>query len=335
MITGDQSSTAYAVSQNLNLSNDKPLEILDSSQFSSLSPEAMGALAKKVHVYSRVSPAHKLQIVQALQSAGKTVAMTGDGINDGPALKASDIGIAMGETGTDIAREVADVILEEDNLETLMIAIRDGRTTYANIKKSVRFFLSTNMSEILLMFTSLALGIGFPLNIMQLLWINIISDIFPGLALSMEQPEPDVMEQLPRDAQAPLFSWGDIKKMAYESALISGGALAAYGYGISRYGMGARASTLAFQSLTIAQLLHALSCRSEKHTMLDKEKSPPNKYLNVALAGSLVLQMLTMFLSPLRGILGVTPVSLADSAVIAGSALLPLAVNETSKKVSR
>ncbi|MBR9987953.1 MAG: cation-transporting P-type ATPase, partial [Desulfosarcina sp.] len=204
MITGDQHSTAYAIAKALNLSGRESIEILDSSDLSSLDPETLKALARKAHVYSRVSPAHKLQIVQALQSAGVTVAMTGDGINDGPALKAADIGIAMGKTGTDVARDVADVVLEDDNLETLALALKDGRTIHGNIRKSVHFFLSTNISEIMLMTTALGLGIGFPLNVMQLLWINIISDIFPGMALSMEAEEADVMRRPPRDAGAPL-----------------------------------------------------------------------------------------------------------------------------------
>ena len=199
MITGDQSPTAHAIGRQLNLSGSERLDILDSTHLETVEPEMLAALAQRVHVFARVSPSHKLRIVEALQRAGKVVAMTGDGINDGPALKAADIGIAMGRSGTDVAREVADVVLEDDNLETLIVAVSQGRTIYANIRKSVHFLLSTNISEITVMFGAIALGLGQPLNPMQLLWINLITDIFPGLALALEPPEPDVLENPPRD----------------------------------------------------------------------------------------------------------------------------------------
>jgi Ca2+-transporting ATPase len=332
MITGDQSPTAYAVAQELNLSGGQPLTILDSTELSRLDPEALAALARQVYVYARVSPAHKLKIVEALRAAGRTVAMTGDGINDGPALKAADIGIAMGRSGTDVARGVADVVLEEDNLEILSQALRDGRTTYGNIRKAVHFFLTTNLSEILLMFSSLALGLGTPLNVMQLLWINIISDIFPGLALSMEAPEPDVMTRPPRDPRAPLFSAGDFKTMLGESAGITGGALAAFAYGAARYGLGPGAGTMAFQTLTVGQLLHAYSSRSEHSGLFSPDPLPPNPHLKWAIGGSLALQALTLFLPPVRGFLGLTALRPADLAVVAAAAGLPLFVNEYLKE---
>jgi len=333
MITGDQSTTAYAVARELDLGGEKPLKILDSAELTSLDPERLQALAKNVHVYSRVSPAHKLRIVQALQAAGRIVAMTGDGINDGPALKASNIGIAMGESGTDVAREVADIIIEGDNLEHLVHALRGGRTTYGNIRKSVHFFLSTNLTEILVMFTCMALGLGFPLNVMQLLWINIISDIFPGLALSREESGPDIMEQPPRPAGAPLFSSSEFRKMALESTIISTGALAAYGYGVSRYGQGPRAGSLAFQALVFGQLLHAFSCRSEHHSIFDKTHPPTNPYLNAAVGASLVLQVLTLFIPALRGFLGLAPPAVIDAAVIGATAVLPFLASESRKLV--
>ena len=292
----------------------------------------MQALASRVHVFSRVSPANKLQIVQALQKAGKVVAMTGDGINDGPALKAADIGIAMGHAGTDVAREVADVVLEDDNLETMIVAVSHGRTIYNNIRKSVHFILSTNLSEIMVMFTGIATGLGQPLTAMQLLWINLISDIFPGLALALEAPEPDVLSKPPRSPDQPIIMAEDFKRIAFEGAMISATALGAYGYGISRYGRGARAGTLAFMSLTTGQLLHAVSCRSEKHSIFDKERLPSNRYLNAAIGGSFAIQALTLALPGLRGLLGMTTINLADALVIGGSAVVPLIVNEATKK---
>jgi Ca2+-transporting ATPase len=331
MITGDQHTTAYAVAKQLDLSCGKPLEILDSSNFASVDEETMQALALKAKVYSRVSPAHKLQIVQALQAAGKTVAMTGDGINDGPALKAADIGIAMGRSGTDVARDVADIILEEDQLGILAQALSDGRTTYGNIRKSVHFFLATNISEIMLMFGAMVLGVGFPLNVMQLLWINLISDILPGLALAMEPQEPDVMTRSPRDGQAPLFNRNDFNQMVRESAAITGGALSAYGFGVARYGIGPKSGALAFQSLTIGQLLHAISCRSEHSSLVHGQSLPPNPVLTLSLAGSLALQGLTMCFGPLRRFLGLGPLSVVDLAVIGVTSVAPLMLNEITK----
>ena len=331
MITGDQSTTAFAIADQLGIAGENRLEILDSSELTSVDPELLAAIAKRVHVYSRVSPAHKLRIVQAIQAAGRTVAMTGDGINDGPALKAADLGIAMGETGTDVAREVADVVLEKDNLETLVVAVKDGRATYENIRKSVRFFLGTNMTEIMVMAAAMTLGIGFPLNVMQLLWINIISDIFPGLALSVEEPEPDILERAPRDSQAPLFAREDFKHMTVDAMLMSAGSLGAYAFGLSRYGPGAQAASLAFQSLTVGQLLNAYSCRSQSHTLFERGQLPPNPYLNAAIVGSLALQGLTIWFPPIRRLLGVAPLGLADLGLIGGVSFLSLAAIEKAK----
>ena len=332
MITGDQSPTAYAIGKELDLSQGGQLEILDSTHLSAMPPEVMKALGRKVHVFSRVSPSHKLQIVQALQAAGRVVAMTGDGINDGPALKAADIGVALGRTGTDVAREVADVILEDDELQTMILAIRQGRTIYNNIRKSLHFILATNLSEIMVMFTSLAVGLGQPLNTMQLLWINLMSDIFPGLALALESPEPDILNRPPRDPQEPIIRTSDFKQFALEGAILTSGAMGAYGYGIVRYGMGPRANTLAFLSLTCAQLLHAFSCRSEKPTLFGEHRMPPNRYLNLAIGGTLSLQAAALVFPPLRSLLGITPLGVADYLVVGGAALAPLLVNERVKR---
>ena len=332
MITGDQSPTAYAIGKELELSGNAHLEILDSTHLSNMDPEVLAALSGKVHIFSRVSPANKLQIVQSLQRSGKVVAMTGDGINDSPALRAADIGIAMGHTGTDVAREVADMVLEDDNIETMIIAVSQGRTIYNNIRKSVRFLLSTNLSEIMVMFTSMAGGLGAPLNAMQLLWINLVSDIAPGLALALEPAEPDVLSRPPRDPHEPIIRNSDFKRIFFESGVLSAGALGAYGYGIARYGAGPRAGTLAFLSLSTAQIIHSISSRSEGPVLFGRERMPPNRYLDLAVGGSLLVQALVVLSPGLRGLLGLTRLSLADGLVIGTGALAPLLLNEVTKK---
>jgi Ca2+-transporting ATPase len=330
MITGDQTPTALAVAEKLGLSRNGPLKVMDSRELSTLDRDELIERVKDVHVFSRVNPSHKLSIVRALQDAGQVVAMTGDGINDGPALKAAEVGVAMGRNGADAARDVADVVLGEDDLETLITALRDGRTTSANIKKSVHFFLSTNMTEIMVILGGLAIGIVSPLNTMQLLWINIISDIFPGLALSLEEPEPGVLERPPRDPQKPLFTGQDWGRMAKESGVISASTLGVFGYGLARHGA-AGATSLAFQTLTIAQLLHVLSCRSETRRLRGGRRLPPNPYVGWALGGSLVVQALTMFVPFLRSFLGLAALHPTDFGVIAAGAVLPLFVNEATK----
>ncbi|MBF0457941.1 MAG: cation-transporting P-type ATPase [Nitrospirae bacterium] len=335
MITGDQVPTAYSIGKELNLGSGDHIEILDSTSLNELSPEVLTALCENINVFARVSPAQKLQIVRALQRAGRVTAMTGDGINDGPALKAANIGIAMGRTGTDVSREIADIILEDDNLETMIIAVSHGRAIYANIRKSVHYLLSTNMSEIMVMLISIAAGFGHPISAMQLLWINLISDIFPGIALSLEQPEPDIMSQPPRSPDEDIIGAKDFRRIAFESLTMSATSLGAYAYGIARYGVSPRAGNMAFLSLSTSQLLHAISCRTDKHSIFDKETLPPNKYMNIALGGSFLLQLLAMTVPGLRNLLKITPINLMDALVAGSASVIPLLINEATKRPVR
>ncbi len=332
MITGDQSATAYAIGKQLDLAGGEELEILDSTRIEAIDPELLSALAERVEIFSRVSPAHKLQIVQALQRAGRVVAMTGDGINDGPALKAADIGVAMGAGGTEVARSVADVVLEDDELQTMILAVAQGRTIYANIRKSIHYLVSSNLSEIGLIFTAIALGLGQPLNTMQLLWINLLTDVFPALALSMEPPEPDVLRRPPRDPQEPIIRRQDLGRYGMEAAALTVGSLAAYGYGLMRYGPGPQAGILAFMTLTLGQLLHALSCRSDTHGLFGPERLPENRWLTAAVAGSAALQASTVLLPPLRSLLGTTLPMPADLLVVGAATGLPYLAIEASKQ---
>jgi Ca2+-transporting ATPase len=332
MITGDQSATAYAIGKELNLSGDNELEILDSTQIERIEPELLAALAEKVEIFSRVSPANKLQIVQGLQQAGRVVAMTGDGINDGPALKAADIGVAMGSGGTEVARSVADVVLEDDELQTMILAVAQGRTIYGNIRKSIHYLVSSNMSEIGVTFIAVAGGLGQPLNTMQLLWINLMTDVFPALALALDPPEPDVLRRPPRDPQEAIIRRQDFKRYGLEAAALTAGSLGAYGYGLLRYGPGPQAGTLAFMTLTLSQLLHAVSCRSETHGLFSAERLPENHWLTGALAASAVLQVSTVLLPPLRGLLGTTLLMPADALVVGAAAGLPYLAIEALKR---
>lgn len=335
MITGDQSATAYAVGAELGLSAGQPLEILDASRLDQMDEALLAGIAPNVHVFARVSPAQKLKIVQALQRAGKVVAMTGDGINDGPALKSADVGIAMGRAGTDVARSVADIVLEDDELASLLGAIRHGRATYDNIRKSIHYLLATNMSEIQVMVASVALGLAPPVTPIQLLWINLISDILPALALALEPPEPGVMARRPRDSALPVAAKGDFKRLAWQSAAITCGTLAAYGVGLARHGGGPRAGSVAFMTLTSAQLLHALCARSEHEGMFTGSALRPNPYLRAALGGSFAAQGLVSLTPALRGLLGVSRPALADLAASAAGAALPFIANEAAKALMR
>ena len=330
MITGDQAATAYAIGKQLGLSGNRPLQVLESSKLDEMEPELLAGLAKNVQVFARVSPAHKLKIVRALQEAGYVVAMTGDGINDGPALKASDIGVAMGMTGTNVARDVSDVVLEDDNLHTMETAVSQGRTIYNNIRKMIHFMVSTNLTEIEVMLAGVAMGWGQAMNPMQLLWINLVTDIFPGLALSLEPAEPGIMDLPPRDPDEAIIEGHDLKRMIFESGIIGVGTLGAFIYGMRRYGLGPAASTLAFNTLTLNELVHALSSRSH-YRLVGGRELPSNPHLTKAVVGMAALQLIVSVLPGARRLLGTSPLGLADLAVVGAGVLGPLVINEATK----
>jgi Ca2+-transporting ATPase len=328
MITGDQSATAFAFGSRLNLNSKKPLEIVDSTNLDELDPDVLKGIVRDTTVFARVAPAQKLRIVQALQANGRVVAMTGDGINDGPALKASDVGVALGN-GSDVARSVADVVLEDDNLHTMITAVQQGRTIYRNIRKSLAYLLSGNLAEIEVMLVATAIGAGEALNPMQLLWINLVTDILPAVGLSLEPPESDVLKEKPRDPKEKIFRREDMLRLLRQSLVVSAGTLGVYGYSLARYGLGPAASTNAFLTLTVGQMFHAISCRSETTTVLDARAGNPALLSGVA--ATVALQAFAAVFPPLRGLLRLTPVSPADWAAIAAGSVLPFVANEAIK----
>jgi Ca2+-transporting ATPase len=331
MMTGDQALTAEAVARELNLANGGAITTLESSRLQRADDRTIGELVERAHVFARVSPADKLRIVQALQRTGKTVAVTGDGINDSPALRAADVGIVMGRSGSDAAREVADIVLESDDLATMVAALERGRTTYANIRKAIHYLLATNFSEILVVLAATMLGLGSPLSAIQLLWINLLSDVLPGVGLALEPSERGVLEEPPRSRDEPLLRPQDMGGLAREGAVIAAGGLAAYGVGLMRHGMSDRARTLCFSSLVGAQLLHALTCRSPRHTFFGRERLPPNRPLAGALLGSAALQAIMLVAPPLRRFMGLGRMDVADGIVSLAGATLPYMINEAAK----
>lgn len=315
MLTGDQRRTAEAVGQAVGLGHESGIKVADADSIE----RYLAGGQELPDVLARVSPEHKYRIVQLLQERGHIVMMTGDGINDAPALKAADIGIAMGAKSTQIARDISDMILLDDNLESLPIAVGQGRTIFGNIRKSLRFLLASNLADIGLVGACLALGVSFPLSALQLLWMNLVSDVFPAIALSMEPPEPDVMRKKPRPPKQPLLSKPLWKIIAREAGVIAAATLATYLWSIGRYGLGARARTIAFSTVTLAEVAYALACRTEGKSAQIGSR-PQNPYLTLFLGISAAAQIATVVFPPLRLLLGTTPLALVDWAVVAAGA---------------
>jgi Ca2+-transporting ATPase len=333
MITGDQSLTALAIAREAGLVQDGAQSVLDATQLDGLDDAELRRRARTTTVFARVSPAHKYRIVRALQDAGEVVAMTGDGINDGPALRAADIGVAMGGQGTDLARELADVVLLDDDFDSIVAAVEQGRTIHGNIRKALRFLLSTNFSEIAMTLGALALGGLRPLTAVQFLWINLLSDVWPALALAVEPPEPDVLERPPRDPAAPILDGRALLGIAGDGLLIAGSALAAAGVASGWSGSALRASTVGFTTLTSAQLLHALACRSERESGLAGLGRNPT--LLAAVAGSLALQVAGVTVPWLRRLLGTVPLSAVEWGLVGAGATLPLVWSQGVSKPRR
>lgn len=333
MLTGDQKATAAAVSELVGLNGRGEVEIVDGADLEDMSSGELAQTARRAHAFSRVSPAQKLQIVRSLQEAGVTVAMVGDGVNDGPALKAADVGVAIGQQQSmNAAREIADVIIHTGGLGGLATAVETGRTTHRNIRKTIRYLVSTNLSEVLLVLAGTSVGIGAPLSPMQLLWINLISDVLPGIGLAMEAPEPDILRQAPKEDHTAILRRGEIGRLAAQSAIISGGAMAVSLLGATRYGLDSPITrTMTFESLVMAQLLHAITSRSDRHSILDRSPRPPNHALSLIIGGSMAVQAGCLLIPFFRRLLGIAPITGTDAIITLAGGTLPFLAMEWMK----
>ncbi|WP_027408192.1 calcium-translocating P-type ATPase, SERCA-type [Anoxybacteroides tepidamans] len=321
MITGDHVLTAKAIAKQLGIlpPNGK---VMDGATLSRLSVDELEEVVDDVYVFARVSPEHKLKIVKALQRRGHVAAMTGDGVNDAPAIKSADIGVAMGKSGTDVAKEAAALVLLDDNFATIQAAIHEGRNIYENIRKFIRYLLASNVGEILVMLFAMLLALPLPLVPIQILWVNLVTDGLPAMALGLDQAEDNVMKRKPRHPKEGVFARGLGWKIVSRGFIIGIVTLAAFMTAYERSGNElVYAQTVAFATLVMAQLIHVFDCRCERSIF---DRNPlGNMYLVWAVLLSLLLVLVVIYYPPLQHIFHTVPIALFDWILIIGLAALP------------
>lgn len=333
MITGDHVLTAEAIGRELGIYQKGDCAVTG-AELDKMSDKELETAAETCTVFARVAPEHKVRIVQAFQKRGNVVAMTGDGVNDAPALKTADIGCAMGKSGTEVAKGASDLILTDDNFATIVEAVREGRGIYDNIRKAVHFLLSSNIGEILTIFVAMLLGWAAPLLPIQLLWVNLVTDSLPAIALGMEPAEENIMERPPRKNTGSLFGDGLGGRILLEGVMIGVLALLAFGIGHvyfdqeDGYAVG---RTMAFAVLSLSQLVHAFNMRGEGS--LGKLPFCSNKWLLMAFVVGVVLQCVVIMMPPLAGIFQVVPLDGEQWLLTAALALAPLPLVELEKAI--
>ena len=339
MITGDHQDTAVAIARQLGILSD-PSQAITGAALDALSDEELTQNVDRYSVYARVQPEHKVRIVSAWRRRGAVTAMTGDGVNDAPSIKSADIGVGMGITGTDVTKNVADMVLSDDNFATIVGAVAEGRRIYDNIRKAIGFLLASNMSEVLGVFTAALLGFTL-LNPVHLLFINLITDCFPALALGLEKAEPDVMDRPPRDSHDGIFAGGLGLDILYQGVLITVITLASYiighcvevGYfempsGVSPHGM-----TMAFLTMSMCEIFHSFNMRFQRRSIFSGRSH--NKVLWAAMLGSLLITSLVLEVGPIADAFGFTPVGWAEYGIALALAVLVIPVVELVKFFQR
>nr|WP_307334771.1 calcium-translocating P-type ATPase, SERCA-type [Caldalkalibacillus uzonensis] len=321
MITGDHQKTAEAIAFQLGILN-RGQRSLTGSQLERLNDDQFRKIAEEVTVYARVSPEHKLRIVRMLQDRGHVVAMTGDGVNDAPAIKAADIGIAMGITGTDVAKEASSLILSDDNFATIKAAIEEGRNIYENIRKFIRYMLASNVGEILVMFFAMLMAMPLPLVPIQILWVNLVTDGLPAMALGVDRAEGNVMQRPPRDRRESIFAKGLGWKIISRGFLIGVTTLVAFWYTLEQQPDDlTKAQTIAFATLVMAQLIHVFDCRSEKSIF---SRNPlENKWLLLAVGMSTLMLVGVIHIEVMQPIFKTTALSFVEWGFVLAMAAIP------------
>lgn len=308
MITGDHRDTATAIARELGLLSEDEL-VLTGQELDNIADHELARQIERVSVYARVSPQHKVRIVNTLRNNGHVVAMTGDGVNDAPALKQADIGAAMGITGTDVAKSAAEMILADDNFATIVGAVREGRVIYENIKKAVYFLLSCNIGEIVGILLAILLRMPVPLLAIQILWVNLVTDSLPALALGMEPAEPGVMNRKPREKEEGIFVKGMKTTILFEGLIIGVFTLLAFNYGVNFNGSLGQGRTMAFATLSLSQLFHVFNFRSLQDSIF-KKGLVINKFLLGASALSGLVQLAVMLIPSFRPIFKIVPLDI-------------------------
>ncbi len=322
MITGDHRLTAGAVAKELGLLGSQG-HILTGSELDQLDDERLGRVAGEVAVYARVSPRHKLRIVRALKQAGHVVAMTGDGINDAPAIKEADIGIAMGITGTDVTKEASSMVLADDNFTTIVAAVEEGRGIYDNIRKFIRYLLSCNVGEVMVMLFAVLAGLPLPLLPIQILWMNLITDGLPAMALGVDPPDPDIMYRPPRHPRESIFAHGLAWRILGSGLVISLGTLLVFAgvYSLGHVHLDL-ARTMAFNTLVFSQLFFVFTCRSERHTIWEVGLFS-NPHLLAAVCCSILLQLAVTYVPCLQPVFHTVPLDASHWLIVILVSLTP------------
>ncbi|MDK0626315.1 calcium-transporting P-type ATPase, PMR1-type [Clostridium perfringens] len=330
MITGDHKNTAFAIANELGIAEDIS-QAITGHEIDKFKEEEFNEKIINYRVFARVSPEHKVKIVKAFKSHGNIVSMTGDGVNDAPSLKAADIGVAMGITGTDVSKGASDMILTDDNFSTIVSAVEEGRKIYLNIKKSIVFLLSCNLGEILTLFTAILLNWNSPLQPIHILWVNLITDSFPALALGVDKTKEDVMNNPPRNPKESIFIKSDKIQLIINGVLIGGITLFAFKLGERLYADSLiHAQTMAFVVLSVSQLFLSLSLRSNTKSAFSLGLFS-NKYLVYSILLGIFLQVIIISISFIANIFKVTPLLLYDWIVVILVSLIPFAINEILK----